>query len=206
MAKRSTITVAKVAVAVALCAIGGCVSAARPPRAVRHNEPPMPYIDVGACPFEGCVYRAWTANDTVVLRTDRRESAPIAYTVKKGEQVIALTGVVEISRPGRVQFLKTVNLESASGQLHIERGQTLFLLTYQGEGSTTAWFQGRLYEAVDGAMAIFNDLCDRRHGDCDSTIIERPKSVWWVRVRNGRGQSGWTSEPAKFDGKDLYGD
>ena len=26
------------------------------------SGPPVPYEDIGACPFEGCVYREWIAN------------------------------------------------------------------------------------------------------------------------------------------------
>jgi len=31
--------------------------------------PPVPFKDVGACPFEGCVYRTWIANEAVAVRT-----------------------------------------------------------------------------------------------------------------------------------------
>jgi len=167
--------------------------------------PPLPFEDVGACPFEGCVYREWVANNIVALRVERRAGSSVAYTVKKGERVSALTGVVVTIKAGRVRFRETVNLGSASGTLHIEAGQTLFLLTYRGEGFTKAWFQGRLYEEVDGAMAFFNALCDKDPSRCTGTIVERPQSVWWVQIRNTRGQVGWTDQPGKFDGKDAFG-
>jgi hypothetical protein len=166
------------------------------------SGPPVPYEDVGACPFEGCVYRDWVANDTITVRRDRRADAPIVFTLMKGERVKAMTGVVVTLKAGRVQFRKPVDLYSTSGALHIEPGQTLYLLTYHGEGSTTAWFQGRLYKGVDGSTAFFNAMCT---DDCVGKILERPQSVWWAQIRNGNGEIGWTDQPRKFGNRDRFG-
>jgi hypothetical protein len=56
--------------------------------------PPVPFEDVGACPFEGCVYREWTAKTAVRVRTERRIDAPVSYELRLGEKVTALTGIV----------------------------------------------------------------------------------------------------------------
>jgi len=182
----------------------------------------MPYEDAGACPFEGCVYRGWRANDTVAARLARSTTAEIVFTVRKGETITALTGVVVTTSPGRVRFrepadlrwadLETVNIRGVSvrrpnqsGILHVEPGDTLYLLTYHGEGSTTAWFKGRLYQELDGAMAFFNAVCDVDPSRCVGQIVERPQRVWWVQIRNAQGQTAWTNEPDKFDGKDALG-
>jgi hypothetical protein len=178
----------------------------QPGQSASHEAPPVPYVDAGACPFEGCAYREWTANDTVIVRTARHTTASVAYVIRKGERITALTGIVTTVKAGRVRFRNTVNLQTASGTLHVERGQTLYLLTYRGEGFTKAWFLGRIYDDVDGAMAFFNDLCGRNpRVPCDGEILERPQSIWWVEVRNARGQTGWTDQPARFDGKDSLG-
>src|SRR6185503_18422749 len=97
--------------------------------------PPMPFEDIGACPFEGCVYREWTANARVIVRTDRQVDAPMAFTLEKGDRVQAVTGIVVTTRPGRVQFRNPADLSTERGPLHVEPGQTLYLLTYLGEGS-----------------------------------------------------------------------
>jgi len=171
---------------------------------VRPATPPMPFEDVGACPFEGCVYREWIANSAVVVSTDRRVGAPVAFTLKPGDRVQAITGIVVTTKPGRVQFREAVDLWTTDGPLHVEPMETLYLLTYHGEGATTAWFKGRLYEGVDGSE-FFNSLCQLDPGRCNGTILERAQRVWWVRLRTMRGQTGWTKEPEKFDNKDLLG-
>jgi hypothetical protein len=169
----------------------------------RSAGPQVPFEDVGACPFEGCVYRDWIANGPVTVRTDWRADAPIAFSLTKGDHVQAITGIVVTVKPGRVQFRKAVDLWSPSGPIHVEPGETLYLLTYHGEGSTTAWFKGRLYDDVDGSE-FFNFLCEEKI-TCNGTIIERPQKVWWIRLRTMKGLTGWTNEPEKFDNKDRFG-
>jgi hypothetical protein len=79
----------------------------------------------------------------------------------------------------------------------------LYLLTYHGEGVTTAWFKGRLYDEVDGSEFI-NGLCGNKL-ICNGTIIEKPQTVWWIRLRTMKRLIGWTQEPEKFDNKDRFG-
>lgn len=167
-------------------------------------KPPMPYEDVGACPFEGCVYRTWTAKAAIPVRTDRRAAAPVMFVLGLGEQVTAVTGVVVTVKPGRVEFPTAVTLSSASGSVTIAPGQTLYLLTYRGEGFFKAWFEGRLNDQLDGTR-FYNGVCDVRPERCTGQIVERTESVWWVQVRNRRGQTGWTSDVEQFDGKDRWG-
>jgi hypothetical protein len=164
----------------------------------------MPFEDVGACPFEGCVYREWVANGPVTLRTDRRPDSPVAFTLQKGDRVRAITGIVVTVKPGRVQFKKAVDLSGSAGPLHVEPGDALYLLTYLGEGNFTVWFKGRRYDWVDG-VAFLNGVCESEPSRCDGTIVEKSQSVWWIRLRTKKGLTGWTNEPAKFDNKDSLG-
>jgi hypothetical protein len=174
-------------------------------QSAERSGPPVPFEDAGACPFEGCVYRDWVANDTITVRRERRADAPVVFTLEKGERVSAITGVVVTIKAGRVQFREPVDLVSRSGPLHIEPDQTLYLLTYHGEGSTTAWFQGRLYQDVDGSTAFFNAICTDEPSQCVGKILERPRSVWWAQIRKGNGQIGWTDQPRNFGNTDALG-
>lgn len=187
-------------VAAAICT-GTQFSRAQP---ANSPEPPIPFEDFGACPFEGCVYREWVANRPVAIRTARRAASPIRFRVKAGEKVTALTGVVVTLKAGRVQFREPQDLSSSDGTIHIVPGQILYLLTYEGEGYTKAWFNGRLYRDVDTAT-FFNGVCEIEPSRCTGKIIERQQTRWWVQIRNAAGNVGWTSEPDKFDGKDALG-
>jgi hypothetical protein len=164
--------------------------------------PSVPFEDPGACPFEGCVYREWTATAPLNVRSERRRNAPIVFTLRPSEKITAITGVVITIRPGRVEFQRPTDVSSSSGVLRIEPGETLYLLTYQGEGFTKAWFRGRLYEDVD-TVVFTNSLCESQPDRCSGKIIEPAQAEWWVQVRNRSGAVGWTNEPDKFDGKDA---
>ncbi len=144
------------------------------------SGPPIPYEDAGACPFEGCVYREWQANEAVIVRRARSANGPIAFTIRKGEAITAITGVVVTTSPGQVRFRKPVNLSSSSGSVHVKPGETLYLLTYRGEGFTKAWFKGKFYEELDGSTAFFNDICATDPNRCAGAIVKQPKQVWWV--------------------------
>ena len=108
------------------------------------SGPPMPYEDAGACPFEGCVYREWQANDAVIARRTRSENGPIAFSIRKGEAITAITGVVVTTSPGQVHFRKPFDLSSLSGSVHVEPGETLYLLTISRRGFYKGLVQGKV--------------------------------------------------------------
>jgi hypothetical protein len=166
--------------------------------------PTVPFEDEGACPFEGCVYREWTAKSAIRVRTARRIDASIAFMLRAGERVAALTGIVITVKAGRVQFRESRTLKTGSGSVRIDPGETLYLLTYQGEGFTKAWFKGKLFIDVD-TVEFFNGVCDIEPSRCAGRIIEKSQTEWWVQVRNRAGGVGWTNEAEKFDGKDALG-
>jgi hypothetical protein len=76
---------------------------------------PIPFEDVGACPFEGCVYREWTAARPVEIRVARRSSAPVAFRLESGERVAAVTGVVVTVKAGRVELWGTAHRQHVEG-------------------------------------------------------------------------------------------
>jgi hypothetical protein len=180
-----------------LCLIAATVTlpAAQP---VARDGPPVPFEDPGACPFEGCTYGEWTAREPVAVRRERRRGSPVSFRVPRAGRVTAVTGVVVTLRAGRVQFRMPHEMNSASGRLRVVPGQTLFLLTYQGEGSTKAWFDGRLYDELDGSD-FFNAICEDAPARCAGRIVEQPRREWWVQVRDVAGRTGWTDEAGKFD-------
>jgi hypothetical protein len=57
---------------------------------------------------------------------------------------------------------------------------------------------------VDGGE-FFNGVCETNPGTCNGTIVEKPEQVWWIRLSNLSGVTGWTREAAKFDNKDAFG-
>ncbi len=164
--------------------------------------PKVPFEDEGACPFVGCTYQDWVAKSPIQAHTERRANASVAFQVSAGETVTALTGTVVTSRSGRVGFRRMEILTTADGDVEIQSGQILHLLISEGGGFWTVWFGGRVYRELDGG-SFSSPGCQIEPGRCPANILQRPQSVWWVQIRNQQGQTGWTSEADKFDGKNA---
>ena len=157
-------------------------------RGQENSRPPMPFVDKGACPFECCIYREWNVRKTTIARKSMNDSSSIAFRMKAGEKVLGVTGVVITSKPGEVKVLKRTKL----GKFDLKKGDTLFLLTNLGEGFHKIWFRGRIFE-------------DAAYDETRFKVIQQPTAVWWVKVRNRRGQIGWSRQPENFGNMDECG-
>lgn len=156
--------------------------------------PKVPYKDVGACPFECCIYRQWTANKNTVLYKQMSEKSPIAFRVKRREKVTGVTGVVITNRAGTVKALKDFTVQELSNDLPpkeftVKAGDIFYVLTSVGEGFYKLWYQGK----------FFQDQIDTNK---NMQILTTPFDVWWMKIKNRKGQIGWTKLPENFDNKD----
>lgn len=150
--------------------------------------PRMPFVDKGACPFECCSYREWTVEKPTVVRTAMRDGSPIAFRLKNGEKVSGVTGTVITTRAGIVRVLKNTTLDNVK----LRRGDNLYLLTYLGEGFSKIWYKGRIFQGDPYDQTLYKQ-------------IRLPIDVWWVKVKNRRGQTGWSRQPDNFGNKDRCG-
>ena len=168
------------------------------------GPPPMPYEDVGACPFECCLYRDWTAQTklTAYESHDPRSPKRVLFTIAPAERVTAMTGVVRTTAPGEARVEAPTVLEVYSKRfpradpekLTLAPGSRLYLLTTQGEGWRSGWYAGRLLESFDSWKLGRPDDCARWQ-KCTGIIEREPESEWWVRLRNARGKVGWVLMP-----------
>lgn len=152
--------------------------------------PKVPYKDVGACPFECCVYRQWTTNKDTVLYKQMSEKSPIAFKVKKREKITGVTGVVITNRAGTVKVLKDYTAKDDNGNnISIKSGDVFYVLTSLGEGFHQLWYKGKFFQ-------------DEIYNEERMKILTEPKSDWWVKIKNRKEQIGWTKLPENFDNKD----
>jgi hypothetical protein len=176
--------------------------------------PPLPYSASGVCPGECCMYREWVADKAIRVHRLRSARAPIVFTVAEGERVEALTGTVVTTRAGMVRVTAdVVDVEyyrqlppprhSDRGTVHARRGEVFYLLTPKGEGFYTAWFRGRLLGDIEALPSSPFHADGRALGEGDGD--REPVIVWWAKIRNLRGQVGWTSEADQFGNQDSCG-
>lgn len=156
--------------------------------------PKVPYKDVGACPFECCLYRGWTANKDTVLYKQMSEKSPIAFRVKRREKVTGITGTVITNKAGTVKALADITATEDSKEITgkkftVKSGDIFYVLTSMGEGFYQLWYKGKFFQ-------------DEIYNEKTMKILTKPESVWWVKIKNRRGQIGWTKLPENFDNKD----
>ena len=179
----------------------GPASPAEPLRAPRHhrdwgpvnNRPPaMPYIVKNACEGEGCAKSGtWAACSTLVVRSDKRSDAPLAFIIAPQEKFTAVTADVHVVVPGMVVFRDTISNGADEvnevDSIRFTPADTLYILNYEGEGYLTWWFRG---QAAHGYQ-FWNDEHAGGPYSKDVVSIRSAQSVWWVRVRNAGGKEGW---------------
>lgn len=159
------------------------------------QTPKLPFRDVGACPFECCTYRQWIANKDTIIYKQLRDNSPIAFRIKKREKVTGLTGIVITKKAGMVKALKELTVKEVSNdffnekEFSIKSGDVFYVLTSIGEGFYQLWYKGKFFQdAVDNKESM--------------KILTMPVADWWVKIKNRKGQIGWTKLPENFDNKD----
>ncbi|MEM2125108.1 MAG: hypothetical protein QXS54_00960 [Candidatus Methanomethylicaceae archaeon] len=164
------------------------------------TRPPIPYEAPGECPFECCTYpKKLIVIRPTILYKRHTERSPIAFRARKGERVTALTGVVITSTPGKAVATKTmiVELESAGTNetvtLKLRAGDVIYLLHYLGEGFDAIWFKGKVFKVR--LIGLFENG--------GLTLLSEPEIEWWIKIRNQRGQVGWTKQTGHFEGEEC---
>jgi hypothetical protein len=157
----------------------------------------LPYNDVGACPFECCTYREWLVNKPTVLLKDMTENSPVVFKVRKGETVRGINGVVITTKAGIGRATRNASLQyynekkNTARNVTIKKGEQFLLLTYLGEGFYRVWYKGQILQSS--------------MDDSEFKMLSEPKSIWWVKIKNRKGQIGWTKLHGNFGNMDSCG-
>lgn len=169
-------------------------------------RPPRMYADFGACPFECCTYRRWGVRADTVLYRERSTRSPVAGRARKGEHVTGLTGVVITVEPGVVRVKKEMTLGTDGRGVKARPGDVIYLLHYQGEGIYKFWLRGRIYDDEMPTQPRMHQSAENEAKAREIIeFVSEPETVWWVKVRNRRGQVGWTRQNEHFTDIDACG-
>ena len=160
------------------------------------NEPPIPYYDNGACPFECCTYRDWTAQKDTKIYKNHDDQSLVVGSVKAGQTVKALTGVVITTEPGKVKIFKAMSL-GVENKVSLKAGDVVYYLHYVGEGFDLIWYNGNTYTDQTSFKTDPNTEYWK--------VLNMPKWVWWVKIELPDGTVGWSREPNRFSNKDACG-
>jgi uncharacterized protein with LGFP repeats len=111
-------------------------------------------------------------------------------------------GVVVTDRLGVTEVLKHVELGDGVNPLRLEPGDVLYPLHYEGEGFYRFWYKGSIYsDAVSGQVPDSTPPSQ----DASLHVLEVPHFTWWAKIRNKKGEIGWTNGPEKFSNTGACG-
>lgn len=159
--------------------------------------PKLPYLDRGACPFEGCTYREWTALKSAVVYDTWEEKRRQVASISAGEKVTGITGVVITFRPG------VIRMDRDLPEKGLRSGDTVLVYTNLGEGFAKVWFKGRFYSEFDITFAAWPDHAACGGAKCTAAFTDVGKSAWWAQVKLSSGRVGWVEMGSgDFDGVD----
>jgi len=156
--------------------------------------PALPFLDFKACPFEGCMYRQWTARKPAPLydtwKQERRQVAQIGAN----EKVTGITGVVITFAPGLIRMDRDLPEQA------LKQGDTLFTYAYRGEGFSAVWVNGKYDAEFDISFAKLPNGSGCGGAHCAATYVDLGNKAWWAQVRLASGQVGWVAmDAADFD-------
>lgn len=166
--------------------------------------PAEPYVVRGACPFECCQYGRWVTRETIPVYSRERANGPPLFRLRPGDTVNAVTGNVHMVRVGRAAVDRRLptNWVEDDTLPRPSRGDTVYVLSYQGEGYWLYWYRGR----TGSGPAFWEPESSHDSLPPPARLMLEPLSEWWVQVRAARGQEGWLRMPeAGFEGYDACG-
>jgi hypothetical protein len=158
------------------------------------TEPALPVIYQKACPFEGCTFRQWTVNKQSKMYSSWQSNRNLVATLKAGEKVTGLTGVLISRKPDR--FL----VKQPTPYFSLKVGDVILQYAEWGEGAADLWAKGVWYKSFDWGQTEEGDLI---LSDDNVTLVEHGSREWWVQVKTLSGKMGWVHASGNFDGMDA---
>ena len=158
------------------------------------NTRPKVYIDEGACPSEGCSYGKWQVLKDTPLYSQPTDSAPTVVLVRAGTTVQALTGQVHTAP---TPFVVKSDFLGAEGRIWVP-GDTIWVVTYTGEGWFRVLIDGKLAEQDLGFSPYGGTYGTRCVGCSRGELARELRSTWWIKIQTPTGDVGWSRQAGNF--------
>ncbi|MDP9204361.1 MAG: hypothetical protein M3P12_02750 [Gemmatimonadota bacterium] len=169
---------------------------------VGNPEPKVPMVFTDACPGEVCTFGAWIACRSIPILSEPRRDAPVAFTLHRSDTLVTMTGNLIVERAGKVIFRDTVRVRGEGQRYVFTPADTLYPLSYDGEGEGRWFFHGR----IRSADWFLQEWKDADHNP-NVVIARELLTRWWVKTTNAAGKEGWFEfQPGiAVDTEDHYG-
>lgn len=153
------------------------------------GTPSFPVIEKGVCPFECCQFGRWVSQYPLRAYRVEGDTANVVFTIAAGDTFSAITGNIHMDKPGVVVVTKPV--------LSFNPGDTIYTLSYTGEGSIDVWSHGEIaniemfWKGNDDLDSSIVDTSAERWKRYSGVLVSRPLMIWWVQIQRTDGQTGW---------------
>jgi hypothetical protein len=128
--------------------------------------------------------------DVFILQKNRS----LVATLKAGEKVIGLTGVLISRKPDRFLVKRPIP------RFSLTVGDVILQYAEWGEGAADLWAKGVWYKSFDWGETEDGNLI---LSDDNVTIVEHGSREWWIQVKTASGKTGWVLATGNFDGMDA---
>ena len=170
-----------------------------PPGMVTIAQPSVPYIEKNRCPFECCRFGVWVTRTPLHAYQSEGDTSTPAFSIPQDDTLVAETWNLHIERVGTVLVTKPL--------LDFKAGDTLSATHCADEGNFEVWHEGKRFDVEVFWKTLYgpgeDDSGSEEHQDSagvSGIMITRPLVIWWVKVRNKVGDTGWL----RLANKTLY--
>jgi murein DD-endopeptidase MepM/ murein hydrolase activator NlpD len=160
------------------------------------RRPPLPVVEKGRCPGEGCTLGEWLAVGEVTLYEAPEKRRKVVGTVQPLEFVRVVASEMWTKVPGLAVVKRDYR--------RFRQGDLVYLLSYHGEGFFSAWHRGDIVTTlVDFSPDAWSRACVEGLPECWGEWKWGPVTSWWIQIRTPSGAIGWTDEADHFLGHHL---
>ncbi|MEJ2614289.1 MAG: hypothetical protein P8Z35_04985 [Ignavibacteriaceae bacterium] len=151
------------------------------------------------CPFECCQFGKWIVKESIDVYPNEDDTSNVIFKLNNNDTIYAQTGNLHFMQIGKVVVTKPIydfGLGDTIFVYNCLEGE--FLVKYHIMEKYVNVFWPMFDNKVDDTEENYKKEIKRR--EYSGKMIQRPKTVWWVKISSKRGQ-GWI----RLENKTPYG-
>ena len=153
------------------------------------SHPDTSIVFYNTCPFECCQFGKWIINDPVDVYKNEGDTSSISFTLAVKDTVIAKTGNLHFIQVGKVVVLEKIydfQPDDTLTAFNCTEGE--FLVVHNNkEYYVDVFWPMFFYDNEDNLENYLNEIEKYKYY---GRMIQRPESVWWVKIISAKGE-GW---------------
>lgn len=150
------------------------------------------------CPFECCQFGKWIIKDSINVYQNEGDTSSISFTLAFNDTVLAKTGNLHFLQVGKVVVLEKIyNFQPSDTLTAFNCTEGEFLVVHNNkEYYVDIFWPMFFYDNEDNLENYLNEIEKYKYY---GRMIQRPQSVWWVKIISAKCE-GWI----KLENKTPY--